>query len=142
MSRRTACIRMTITRGMCDSAARGGPKTTPLLFRVDHLEFCYAGVEQEGGIFLRCRLGDIRQGGFRAKRETTPQASRRDYAADPRPRIVPLPIPELSLVKMPLPGCATLRRKKKSALPDLNRCQTVALTPFARCDWRVQIVSG
>ncbi len=34
-------------------------------------------------IFWRCPLGDTRQGGFRAQRETTLQALRCDHGADP-----------------------------------------------------------
>ncbi len=40
--------------------------------------------QRHGGvIFWRCRLGDTRQGGFRAKRETTPPALRCDRGAAP-----------------------------------------------------------
>ena len=51
------------------------------------------------------------------------------------------PVGGLKRMKTWLPGNATVRLEEKSALPDLNRCQTVALTAFARCDWRVQIAS-
>jgi hypothetical protein len=34
-------------------------------------------------IFRRCRLGDTRQGAFRAQRETDPQPPRHDRGADP-----------------------------------------------------------
>jgi len=47
------------------------------------LEFCYAEPGRGAVIFWLSPLGDTRQGGFRAKRETTPQALRYDRGADP-----------------------------------------------------------